>query len=149
VLVWPSFPFEAQYRSAFCNDRWIRCADYYAARARQWEFVLQLAYCTSLPLPPIVLPNFTYSLAFALWNIENSSMDAAPAATSALVRALLLYPHCLRGILEACGIGMDTIGVGTAYAAEAGLSTSHCEWSTVLSHPHFIDCGPEVPIGNP
>jgi hypothetical protein len=119
-------------------------ADYYAIRSRQWEFVLQLAYCTGLPLPPVFLPNFTYSRALALWNLESTSSEAVPAATSALVRALLLYPHCLRAILEASGIGMETVGVGTAYAAVHGVATSHCEWSTVLSHPHFIDCGPEV-----
>ena len=140
--------------------------DYYLLRSRQLALLEQLCGCPGLHIPPLALPNLTYSHALSGFLRELAGLTpgagsaSTPTAVAAdgvggsasagagdgggggssslrLVRAILLYPGCVLPLLTKCGIKAGDTGVAPGCQSLSGLPARHCEWATVFAHPLF------------
>lgn len=92
----------------------ILIVDYYAIRAKQYEWLVQLYDEWEATNNLSQLPNMAYSYALALFHLKRTE-----AADKALQYALLMFPAVLRMLLDELSIQPDPRVIGHGYFAAA------------------------------
>lgn len=93
----------------------ILAMDFYALRAKEYNWLLEFAAEFESTKNLSQLPNFAFSLAIAQFYVLSSTDSDTSLADNMLQEALLMFPNVLMPLLDKCSVQIDSRVAGHSF----------------------------------